>query len=352
MQRTLSLIKAVRFPLIVMVLIAHSLGFTGDGISLSADGWNVFRFVSEGISHNLCRIAVCTFFIFSGFFFFYGKEGEVRYDLPWYAGKWKRRIFTVLIPFLAWNAIQLLAALGKMHAFSALGIEQTDESAALLGAGPLYWFFTGPADFPLWYMRDMAIMILLSPALPPLFKFLGKFAPAVLILLYLSPWNPAIPSMRAIFFFCMGAWLGIRRMDMLQLCRKVRTASYIIAPLLLITATCFTGRPGHELAQRVFFPFGIIVFMNVCDSLTRKESTLKRLSGLSEYVFFIYAAHEVLILGWTKGLFARFLGEGLAAAWISYLLVPVVVLAVCIILYRIFKLVAPKPLAFICGGRA
>ena len=352
MQETLTRIKAMRFPLIVLVVTAHALGFSTPELSLSGDGWNIFHFVTEGISHNFCRIAVCSFFILSGFFFFYGKEDTVRYDLPWFRGKWERRIRTVLIPFLAWNLILLLATWGKISLFSALGFAAEPDERALLAQGPLHWFFLGPANFPLWYMRDLVILSLLAPLLPPLFRLLGKFTPVVLVLLYLSPWNPGIPSMRAIFYFCIGAWLGMRRTDLLACCRSVRIPCYIAAALLLPAVTFFTGKPVHEWCLRVFYPFGIISFANLADSLFSNRKGLQdKMTVLSESVFFIYAAHEIFILGWTKGLLFRLLGDGLGAAWLSYFLVPPIVLGVCLILYRILKKIAPKPLAFICGGR-
>ena len=117
----------------------------------------------------------------------------------------------------------------------------------------------------------------------------------LLLLVYISPLNPNIPAMRAIFFFGAGCWLGIWKYNML------------------------------EIAQRVKW---------------------------SAAVFVIYASHEILILGWTKGIFMRVFGEGLAGACISYLGVPVVVLCVCLLLYWVLNRIMPKTLSFICGSRS
>ena len=77
-----------------------------------------------------------------------------------------------------------------------------------------------------------------------------------------------------------------------------------------------------------------------------------RLSQLSASVFFIYAVHEIYILGWTKGLCLRIFGNSLAGTWISYWLVPVIVLAVCYALYCLLNRIMPRALAFACGGRS
>ena len=76
------------------------------------------------------------------------------------------------------------------------------------------------------------------------------------------------------------------------------------------------------------------------------------LSALSASVFFIYGAHEIYILGWTKGLFLRLFGESLAGDWIRLLLVPTVVLMVCLALYYLLNRMMPRTLAFCTGGRA
>ena len=52
-----------------------------------------------------------------------------------------------------------------------------------------------------------------------------------------------------------------------------------------------------------FWAFGIISFLNLFDSIISDSKCCKRLCVLSKYVFFIYAVHEIYILGWTKGFF-------------------------------------------------
>ena len=46
-KRQSTLIKAMRFPLIVLVVFSHSLGFQFPHIDFSPEGWNVYHFFSE-----------------------------------------------------------------------------------------------------------------------------------------------------------------------------------------------------------------------------------------------------------------------------------------------------------------
>lgn len=341
------LITAMRFPLIVLVVFAHSLGFEVAGITASPDGWNIYHFFSEMISHNLARLAVCWFYAISGYFFFrYLKDGD--FNFKWVLAKWKKRIWTLLIPYLIWNLLAVGITALKCFSFSRMGIGTENDMPEF---NVLYWFWNGPANFPLYFMRDLMVMSLIAPLLYLFFKRFRWLGLAILVCLYVSPLRPGIPSMRAISFFTLGVWLGTWKVNMLAVCRKVKWPAAALAIVCLLVASYFNTSPYHEWMLRAFYPFGMITFMNLCDGLIDNENRYNRLVKLSSTVFFIYGAHEILILGWTKGAFLRVFGDGLLGSWISYLFVPVVVLLVCLGLYWIVNKFIPGPLAFACGGR-
>ena len=339
----------MRFPLIILVVFSHSLGFSRAEITCSLDGWNVYHFISEMISHNFAKIAVCWFFVFSGYLFFRNLEGSFSWDSC--LSKWKKRLRSLVLPYIIWNLLLVLAIIVKSGVFSAIGLGPDEQMEWVRKVNIVDWLWSWPANFPLWYMRDLIILSLLAPAWYYFFKYGRWWSLAILVAVYLSGWNPAIPGMRGIFFFGLGAYLGINRMDMLELCRKVRIPCYIVAPVILLVTSYFNSASFHEYLLRLFYPFGMVAFMNICDSICLKEKNMNRLFRLSKSVFFIYGAHEIFILGWTKGLFLRALGDGLAGTAVSYFLVPVVVLAVCLILYKFFEKFTPRTLSFVCGGR-
>ena len=346
-SRQSSLISAMRFPLIVLVVFAHSLSFGNVEIASSLDGWNVYHFVSEMISHNFARLAVCWFYTISGYFFFrYLKKED--FSFKWVTGKWKKRIWSLLIPYLIWNLLAFCLPALKGLLFARLGIGTHNEMPDI---NPLFWLWTGPADFPLYFMRDLMIMSIIAPAAYLLFRRFRWLSLALLLGLYVSPLNPGLPAMRAIFFFFLGVWLGTWKVNMLAICRKVRWPAAVLAVVLLLIASYFNASPYHEWLLRAFYPFGMITFMNICDHLVDNERMNRRLVSLSSAVFFIYAAHEILILGLTKGAFLRVFGDGLTGNWISFFGVPVMVLLICLGLYWLLNRIIPRLLAFACGGR-
>ena len=346
-----SLIKAVRFPLIVMVVFIHtSPGASSEAFTWSLDKWNLYAFFSELVSQHLFAIATRCFFFFSGFLFFRYME-EKDFSWNWLLGKWKNRIRTLLVPFLIWNLLYVGAIVLKNGMFGLLGWGTSSGEMAVVSYGPVNWFLTGPANFPLWYLRDLIVMSIAAPVFYIASKWLKWPFLFFLTGLYLSPLSPAIPSMQAIFYFGIGVWMGAHKIDFLPLCRKVKIPAAVVAASLLPLATSQVCRPSHLLLINLFIPFGIISFLNLFDSLISDGKRLKSLIGLSKYVFFIYAVHEIYIMGWTKGFFLRLLGPSFISTCIMFFLVPAIVLIICVLLYRLLDKLAPRTLAFACGGR-
>ena len=348
-ERQSVLIKAMRFPLICMVVFVHSPGtFPTQTVEWSLDGWNIYHFVSEMISGLMFSIATCWFFTFRGYLFFRNlSEGE--FSFQWVTRKGKKRIRSLLIPYLIWNALAVIASFIVNGLFSLIHLETSSGNPEPITFDPLYWFVTGPADFPLWFLRDLIIVTLLLPIAYPLIKRCKWVFIGVLVAAYLSPLAPTIPSMRSFFFVMIGAWLGTYKINLISLCQKAKVLAAFAALILLIAATSQIGKPTHTFLLNLFHPFGMIVFLNICDTVISNNKAKDLLCSLSSSVFFIYAVHEIYILGWTKGLCLRLFGSSLAATWIRYWLL---VLTFCLGLYYMLNRLMPRTLTLICGGRS
>lgn len=344
-KRQSTLIKAMRFPLIVLVVIAHS----AFQIDLSSNQLSFYHFVQEMISHNFCKIAVCWFFVFAGYFFF-NNIPEKGVSFKWFAEKWQRRIRTLLIPFLFWNLLFVLAYYIKSCVSIRNGLSLTGFLS--YDNGPLHWFIFGPANHPLWFIRDLMLMTLLAPLLFFLFKKTPRFIGiTILCLLFLIPFDTPILTWRGYFFFALGTFLSIQKLNILSLCRKVKWPAAILTIVLLIIATIYNDSTYHLLLLRPFYPLGMISFMNICDQIIENDRICNRLCNLSKAVFFIYASHEIFIIGGIKDASSHILGGTLAGIWLRYFLVPIVVVCICLALYYILNWTMPRALAFTCGGR-
>lgn len=346
----LQLIKVIRFPLICLVVMSHSLGFVFSEIRwMDFSSGNIYQFITQLLSHNLAKLAVCCFFFISGFLFF--RECEFL-SKKWYLNKCRNRVRTILIPYISWNILIVLATYSIETILVAIGLKDVADIEAFTMHNIVGWFIR-PADFPLWYMRDLMIMVIISPLVYLFINKLKAFSSVILILLYLSPLAPRIPEMRAIFYFSIGAYFSIRGIDVMRFCRKHRFFVALLAVITVVFAATMNGDSHHELYIRIFFPFGMITFANIFDQLTKRSEHLRyKLEELASSVFFIYAAHEIYILGWTKGLLLRLFGDSLAGMYLKYFLTPVIVILVCMFLYRLIKRFFPRTLAFLCGNRS
>lgn len=332
-------ISSIRFPLIVLVVFVHLKGEVCP-VTIGSNG-SFWIFFTEMISHNLGAIAVPSFFVISGYLYFLGLDGDLTWT--WTFGKWKKRVKSLLVPYLFWNLFVILAIIVKSNLFSLFGFAEDELMEYVRQMDVKDWLLTGPADFPLWYLRDLIVMVIISPLIYYLIKYF-KLTTVILLAVPYFIWGTT-----SLFYFGAGAVMGLRKDDLAELSYRIRKPVYIIALIMLLASTAASGTAAHCTIRRCFIPFGVVAFYNlIAEMPVRVRNLFSRLSGS---VFFIYAAHEIYILGWTRGMFLRVFGDGVTGSVISYFGIPVVVLTVCLVLYQVFRKVTPKTLSFVCGGR-
>lgn len=136
-------------PLIcsLMVIMIHQHTVDGNAYTVSS------RIISF-LTHGICTAAVPVFFFLSGFLFF--RNAKTLADV---FQKQKKRIKSVLMPFLAWSAFYY-----GMYAIVSLivpGFLQgyVDLSAVGILKGVVFYQYA----FPLWYMFQLCVFVLLTP---------------------------------------------------------------------------------------------------------------------------------------------------------------------------------------------
>lgn len=143
-------------PLIcaMMVILIHVFG----GVYLS-DGGVSARIVGF-VAHGICTAAVPMFFFVSGYLFFRDVEG-----LGQVFEKQKRRMVSTVMPFLAWSTFYwLLYAVGTTV---IPGLQTTvDFSVPGILGGIIFYRYC----FPMWYMFQLCLYVLLAPLLFYLLK--------------------------------------------------------------------------------------------------------------------------------------------------------------------------------------
>lgn len=177
-----------------------------------------------------------------------------------------------------------------------------------------------PINYPLWFIRDLMVVMLFSPVVYGLVKYLRYYGVLMLGLLWVMGWWIDIPglSLTAVFFFSFGALFSVHGKNFVV---EMRPLLIPVAVLYAILAACLERGCWH---------------------------TSDFLAGSS---FFVYAYHGMPLALIIK-VVVRFFPPETEAGMISlYLGSALFVILVGIALYGLLRRFVPSFLSLITGGR-
>ena len=359
----------LRFPLIVLIVYAHSLekpvnydliDFTN---LMPIDFYNLFR-ISVGVC--LAHVPVPVFFFISGYLFI-NKLSD--WDNNVFFEKLKNRFKTLFVPYMIWNTIFVMVfayiffKIGGLHALRSFFGERDITS--------FYWDYyywnqtktdwlgiptpsSGPFLLSLWYIRDLMVMMVFSPALYFLFKYTRKWGMIILLLSYISSIGLKIPgfSTTAIFFFGLGVYFNLNKINPTGFCSRYRHLIYIVTFILWIIITCFNEdkTPIGNLINPFWTLFCFISFINLATSFVKKGLMIPRF--LTRSSFFVYVSHPILITSYCNSLMVRIFGEThVASLTISFILSPILIVAICVLCYQLLHHFLPSICRVLTGNR-
>ena len=335
-------IDYLRLPLAVLIVLAHTAAL---GVNSSHPVYSTLCIVIR-----IARIATPCFFLFSGYFFFSRLEGD--WDTEAWIAKLKKKVRTLLVPYILWNIIAAVAIWGyrwtfaKAHGSTYPGfIEHItawgglwDQSSAL------------PFDGPLWFLRYLIVFSIAAPVFWLFIKYTRIFGIALLTLAFLC--SSVIPE--GVVFFGWGAWFRISGKNFLDEFNKARWAALILLILTVISLLTSSQRIPelYEISKKLFILPGII-FTMLLAGRGIASGVLKTNAFLTEATFFIYASHNILILHdfshWAILHLLPFRGEWMEC--LDLFLRPAVAVLICLGLYWLMNKITPRTLALLTGGR-
>ena len=339
-------ITIVSFVLVIMMLYVH-------GIYNEADYFHMSFVVKSIISRLSYRVINPTYFSVSGFLFFFGINAMAD-CFP----KMKKRIRTVLIPFVLWNVIVVLECFFFSHIpftreffyFNLL------DKYNNLSTG-LYNLLICPAGFHLWFLRDLIAYIAISPIIYWLIKKFCWYVPV--ILLVLTP--PLIQAFNLghldIAFFTLGGTIAIKS-DL----QSVK--AFLSRPIVAISAAVYFGLAftwdfflpnhfrGEEYLSILFSACGMITVWRGYDGLSHITNLENNhlLQTLTNYSFFIYLFHEPVLFV-IKEIGTKLLGETDWSLTFLYIINPALLIILAIIVAKIIKSIVPSFYNVLTGGR-
>ena len=288
----------------------------------------------------------------SGFLFFQGYDGT----LAVYRTKLRRRVRTLLLPYLIWNAITLLAIVVKRPKPNLGVYFATRYYPPILI--PSVWRYAGeflgittkyPVSYQFWFIRDLLVLVVAAPTIYFLAKErrIGLFCLAMLGGVWLSArWPLAWPADESLFFFFCGSYLAIHNIDVCAFDKRRLTFGVCFGILLI--ATAFTGTDGY--VRRCMILAGLPFAWWLSELAIRAPRVGRTLVYLSGASFFVFAAHEPLLSTVGKIAFIYVKPQSSVSELALYFLLPACVIGMLVLLWIALDRFMPKLLNVIAGG--
>lgn len=375
-------ISYLRFPLTIGIVFIHfnlaKDGFTMHDVKYGLNNPDWYYSFIYFFSNVLPRIGVPLFFIISGFLFFYRKN----FDWMVYKQKLQTRVRTLLLPFFLWNIIAILIVVFTKLLFLLSVFPGADRTYILLSPERLFYTFFAnyknegifvesiveetitkashvpyPIDAPMWYVRDLIVMVILAPILYWLIKKTGIWFITILGIMWLfMSLLPIIEEgylsllIPAAFFFSCGAYFSINRMNFID---KIRKIKYI--PLLYIflaITDVFTKQTDWNIYIHKIGILAGIASAIIITSYLIEKNIVKVNSTLANCSFFVFALHVLIINYIGKIVLSIFhLPDNTYSMLFLYFVVPTITIALCVLIYIFLRKYFPNVCNLLTGGR-
>ncbi|MDH7463673.1 acyltransferase [Chitinophagaceae bacterium 26-R-25] len=348
-------LRALSFCSIIMVVYIHAFNLQTNmatGSEVIQRGYN--SFIQDFVSHGIASFSVPLFFIISGFLYFINMKTGAASE---FIQKYKRRFETVVLPYLIWSVlgilfVLLLQSIPPLRLFFSQNLMIKDYSL-------LDWLdniFINPVQYQFWFLRDLIVLIAISPVIYYLIKYLKVFAVIIFLMIWLLDAQLIVFKSVSLFFFGLGSFFGIQKIDIEKLSlKKFSIALGVTWIALICLRTIFTYESYWNYWVYVFHSMimllGVITIWSIYDTIVGStDISTTKLYSLFQYTFFIFAFHEPALTMCRKISFFV-LGRTQAISLAIYFIAPVLVIITAIACGFLVKKAAPRVYTVITGGR-
>ncbi len=290
-DQSLSLKNLKTILLFLVVAIHCNLCFVHYDIR---EDFTCYYYFQYYIVEILAKSAVPTFFVISGYFMVFKDK---TFDGHWFKSKLKSRIERLLIPYIIWNILYLIVYTSEKYL-------KGEDWASFLSYNLLRCFWatdTGlPIDYPLWYIRDLFLLIIVTPFLLYIIKSKLAFKVTFVVLFILYIYSDNI-NIGGVLFYLTGLQIGVNKILILNCftsCRYLLVAIYMI----LSSVTLYLVREcGEEYNYSIIFRnitvvIGTFSFLSFAYLLNRNSMILSNLA-LSSFTLYLYHGYPANLLG-------------------------------------------------------
>ncbi len=346
-------ISFLRFPLMVAVVFIHTIFPTSE---IALEHTPLFTGVYTLCAQIVARMAVPLFFLFSGYLFFRHTD---TFTFDCYKSKLVKRSRTLLVPYLFWNAAIL---------FFYFVVQQAGLSSGrykpIIDYAPTEWLLafwnmptadgstSAPIDYPLWFLRDLMVIVLLSPIVHAVVKRLHLYVLVPVVLLWICNCETGIQglSTTVICFFSLGAYFALRRQHFVRIMQRLLPVALPLYIVMAIVELFSTGSSYVTYLHNTGILVGIVALVGLT-ARRLEQGRWKIRRRLSDSSFFLFAYHAIPLSLLIK-ICLNLLHPHTEAALIAlYFIIPAIIVAAGVALYALLKKYLPTITALITGGR-
>lgn len=344
------IIDWLRFPLAVIVVAIHSV--------CSYNSKDISYFIHNEIILRIGGLAVPVFSFLSGYLLFskYNRFGRREYKILL-----KNKFYSLLLPYILWNAMMFYAMWisGRteydyspynlyrifwayspaVHVESILGYDFLDYSA--------------PVIKPLWFIRDLFMIVLISPVIWWISILSGKWS----LLLWVFPYilSIGIPldmfGIISLCFVSLGASFAIHGISLNIFCKKYWKFIFSLFVILSTVEYFSILSDPYGILSRVNTVLGVLSVLCIARIAVLYGKSKETMIKLGEMAFFIYVTHEFIGIRSVHHI-AEALCDIEGWGGTAGLLVDIILrVAICIGLYNLLKRLYPNTLNILSGGR-
>ena len=346
-ERLSSAITWLRFPLIFLIIMLHCYSVQ----RLEGDHETYFK-VLYPFSLWLGETGVPAYFFISGYLFFLSKKS--------YGQKLKDRIHTLLIPYFLWNLLLLLFYLMAYALGHPLIIFMTNiADYNWLDYIRVFWdrgeFDNGnsaPILCPLWYIRNLLVMSLLSPILYYIIRYVREIFLIVVAAWWMIINNNAFTP-QTIFFFSLGAYFSIFNLNPLKIVVEWKvffltlTCIFAIVDIFIHVAI---ATHFNLIIHRMSLLLNIPALFIIADRINRYGHN-KTTAFLSQAAFTVFCIHYPIVLVLRKICIVTFANATDAIHIPLYFLCVILTTASSIGFYWMLDRYFPKAKSILTGNR-
>lgn len=337
-------ITTVNFILAIVVMFIHS-----ENVALYENAHFVVSLFERFISHSLGDLAVPTFFMISSYLFYR------NFHLNQLIIKYKRRIKSVLCPYLIWNSLYFI--IFYLITFFPIILSFMTTEAFILSPKLIFdAILFHKYNKVFWFMQQLIYFIMLSP----LVYFFSKRKwgiIGVVIIFIIGIYCPIFPNnqygiqINMINYWILGCYFALHKPSQFEEKGAKAFASLSVSVFIILLIIRFALDYIIENPTFLLIFSSLLLLINVPFLWFALSPVIpSHTPWWMQISFFIYATHPLLVDAWKKGS-ARLLPDTSFFCLANYIFAVIISFMIIIASAKLLLKFSPGLWEILTGGR-